>query len=66
MVEDRTLQDAKIFLFTDNSTSKMLYKVTLPLPELEMKGNLILHMLHYARAQQKVQADHPEESTQLG
>jgi hypothetical protein len=59
LVEDGTLAGAEVFIFTDNSTaeqvyykgnssSKELYELNLRLHVLEMKGNLILHMVHCA------------------
>jgi hypothetical protein len=57
MVEEGTLKGAEVFMFTDNSTSESvyykgnssseeLYELSLRLRNLEMKGDLILHMLH--------------------
>jgi hypothetical protein len=57
LVENRTLQGAEVFIFTDNSTaesvfykgnssSKMLFELMLRLRELEMKGDLKLHVIH--------------------
>jgi hypothetical protein len=57
LVEDGTLQGAEVFIFTDNSTaesvfykgnssSKMLFELMLRLRELEMKGDLKLHVIH--------------------
>jgi hypothetical protein len=59
MVEDGTLRGAEVFIFTDNSTSESVYfkgnsssetlfNLTVRLRELEMHGDLILHMLHCA------------------
>ena len=59
MVSNGTLTDCEVFLFTDNSTaesvyykgnssSQPLFELALRLRELEMKGNLILHMVHVA------------------
>jgi hypothetical protein len=59
MVADETLRGAEVFIFTDNSTSESvyykgnssseeLYELSLRLRKLEMKGDLILHMLHCA------------------
>jgi hypothetical protein len=59
LVEDGTLEGCEVFIFTDNSTaesaffkgnssSEHLYDLVLRLRELEMKGNLILHMIHVA------------------
>jgi hypothetical protein len=59
LVEDETLEGSEVFIFTDNSTaesaffkgnssSEHLYGLMLRLCELEMKGNLILHMIHVA------------------
>jgi hypothetical protein len=59
LVEDRTLEGCEVFIFTDNLTaepaffkgnslSEHLYDLMLHLRELEMKGNLILHMIHVA------------------
>ena len=59
LVGDGTLKDCEVFLFTDNSTaesvyhkgnlsSKPLFKLVLRLRQLEMKGDLILHVVHVA------------------
>jgi hypothetical protein len=59
LVEDGTLQGCEVFIFTDNSTaesaffkgnssSEYLYDLVLRLRELEMRGDLILHMTHVA------------------
>lgn len=59
MVEDGTLRGAEVFIFTDNSTSESvyykgnssseeLYELSLRLRKLEMRGDLIIHMLHCA------------------
>jgi hypothetical protein len=59
LVEDGTLKGAEVFLFTDNSTaeavyykgnssSKTLFELMLRLRELEMKGDLKLHVIHVA------------------
>jgi hypothetical protein len=59
LVEDRTLEGCEVFIFTNNSTAELaffkanssseyLYELVLRLRELEMKGNLILHMIHVA------------------
>jgi hypothetical protein len=57
MVEEGSLRGAEVFLFTDNSTaesvyykgnssSKALYELMLRLRDLEMKGDLVLHVIH--------------------
>jgi hypothetical protein len=59
LVKDGTLSGAEVFIFTDNSTaeavfykgnssSKTLFELMLRLRELEMRGDLKLHMIHVA------------------
>jgi hypothetical protein len=59
LVKDGTLQGAEVFLFTDNSTaeavyykgnssSRTLFELMLRLRELEMRGDLKLHVIHVA------------------
>jgi hypothetical protein len=59
LVEDGTLKDCEVFIFTDNSTaesvywkgnssSKTLFDLMHRLRKLEMKGELLLHMVHVA------------------
>jgi hypothetical protein len=59
LVDDGTLDGCEVFIFTDNDTaesaffkgnssSEALYELVLRLRLLEMKGNLILHMIHVA------------------
>jgi hypothetical protein len=59
LVEDGTLSECEVFLFTDNSTaesvywkgnssSETLFELMHRLRKLEMKGGLILHMIHVA------------------
>jgi hypothetical protein len=56
---DGTLKECEVFLFVDNSTaeyvyykgnssSKPLFELVLRLGQLEMGGNLILHVVHVA------------------
>jgi hypothetical protein len=59
LVADGTLNECKVFIFTDNTTaeaafykenslSKHLYELVLCLWDLEMQGNLKLHVIHVA------------------
>jgi hypothetical protein len=59
LVEDETLKECEVFIFTDNSTaesvyckgnssSELLFDLMHRLRRLEMKGNVILHMVHVA------------------
>jgi hypothetical protein len=59
LVEDGTLSECEVFLFTDNSTaesvfwkgnssSETLFELMHRLRKLEMRGGLILHMIHVA------------------
>jgi hypothetical protein len=59
LVENGKLKGCEVFLFTDNSTaesvfykgnssSEQLFELMLRLRELEMKGGLVLHMIHVA------------------
>jgi hypothetical protein len=59
LVEDGTLEDCEVFIFTDNTTaeaafykgnssSEYLYELVLRLRKLEMKGRLKLHVIHCA------------------
>jgi hypothetical protein len=59
LVADGTLEGCEVFIFTDNTTteaafckgnssSKHLYNLVLRLRELEMLGNLKLHVIHVA------------------
>jgi hypothetical protein len=59
LVEDGTLSECEVFIFTDNSTAESVYykgnssveplfELVLRLRQLEMAGNLILHVVHVA------------------
>ena len=63
-VEDGVLQGAELFLFTDNmvfegtyykagSTSPKLHELQLELHEVEMAGDLIIHVIHIAGTRMK-------------
>jgi hypothetical protein len=58
-VEDGRIRGAEVFLFTDNSTaeavffkgnstSERLFELMLRLRKIEMKGDLLLHVIHVA------------------
>jgi hypothetical protein len=72
LVDDGTLVDCEVFIFTDNSTaeavyckgnssSKPLFELVLRLRQLEMRGNLIMHMVHVAGT--RMQAEGADRSS---